>query len=150
MSIKSLEPIKGKLKHVEHSAIYIDRSIGKYSTDRHIPMHSLLKSALADLLEEVEDTTGYVVPSRYATDQNVRPKAHALKMRIARLYDKLGFKECSSHSGRRTFITNAARSANLVHCSLRDVQLLAGHRHINTTEKYIGPSGNQFHLVNLT
>ena len=68
MSIKSLEPIKGKLKHVEHSAIYIDRSIGKYSTDRHIPMHSLLKSALADLLEEVEDTTGYVVPSRYATD----------------------------------------------------------------------------------
>ncbi len=52
-------------------------------------------------------------------------------------YGRLGFEGCSSHSGRRTFITNAARRISTVGGSLRDVQSLAGHSSLSTTQRYI-------------
>jgi integrase/recombinase XerD len=52
-------------------------------------------------------------------------------------YLDLGFEGCSSHSGRRTFITNAARKISLVGGSLRDVQALARHSSLSTTQRYI-------------
>ena len=52
-------------------------------------------------------------------------------------YLALGLVGCSSHSGRRTFVTNAARSIHKAGGSLRDVQELAGHRSIKTTQGYI-------------
>jgi len=52
-------------------------------------------------------------------------------------YRRLGFEGCSSHSGRRTFITNAARRISTVGGSLRDVQALAGHAALSTTQRYI-------------
>jgi integrase len=42
----------------------------------------------------------------------------------------MGLSGCSSHSGRRTFVTNAARLVFKVSGSLRNVQQLAGHRSI--------------------
>lgn len=52
-------------------------------------------------------------------------------------YKKLGFFGCSSHSGRRTFITNAARKISSVGGSIRDVQALARHASLNMTQRYI-------------
>jgi integrase/recombinase XerD len=56
---------------------------------------------------------------------------------FARWYEQIGFDGCSSHSGRRTFITNAARKISLVGGSLRDVQMLAGHTSLRVTQRYI-------------
>ena len=52
-------------------------------------------------------------------------------------YQHLGFEGCSSHSGRRTFITNAAKKISLVGGSLRDVQALARHSSLSMTQRYI-------------
>ena len=54
-----------------------------------------------------------------------------------RLYTSLKMDGCSSHSGRRTFITRAARKVSQVGGSLRDVQELAGHTSLAMTQRYI-------------
>ncbi len=51
-----------------------------------------------------------------------------------------GWEGYSSHSGRRTFATNAARKATTVGGSLRDVQALLGHASLNTTQRNLEPS----------
>jgi integrase len=67
------------------------------------------------------------------------------------LFKALEFEGCSSHSGRRTFITNAARNAHRTGCSLRDVQLLAGHKSIEVTQGYIdGHTLGQRRLISLS
>ena len=54
-----------------------------------------------------------------------------------RVYRNLGMHGCSSHSGRRTFITRAAKEVSAVDGSLRDVQDLAGHTSLAMTQRYI-------------
>jgi integrase/recombinase XerD len=53
------------------------------------------------------------------------------------LYAELELAGCSSHSGRRTFITAVSRALPATGGSLRDVQMLAGHRSIETIQRYI-------------
>jgi len=52
-------------------------------------------------------------------------------------YRALGFDGLLSHSGRRTFITNAARNISRFGGSLRDVQALARHSSLSMTQMYI-------------
>ena len=63
--------------------------------------------------------------------------ARSLVNWFAGLYADLGFEGCSSHSGRRTFISQSARLIAKAGGSLRDIQELAGHRALTTTERYI-------------
>jgi integrase len=66
------------------------------------------------------------------------------------IFSELGIDGCSSHSGRRTFITTAAKSVHRAGGSLRDVQLLAGYQSIETTQRYIdGDTPSQPRLVSL-
>jgi len=66
------------------------------------------------------------------------------------LYRKLGMIGCSSHSGRRTFITEVARKISTVGGSLRDVQDLAGHSSLQTTQRYIeGNSKSKERVIQL-
>jgi integrase len=61
----------------------------------------------------------------------------AVQVWFARLYGALGFDGASSHSGRRTFITKAAKKIIEAGGSLRDIQELAGHSSLATTQRYI-------------
>jgi len=66
------------------------------------------------------------------------------------MFETIGANGCSSHSGRRAFTTNGARAVHKVGGSLRDVQLLAGHRSIETTQGNIdGNTPGQRKLINL-
>jgi integrase len=49
----------------------------------------------------------------------------------------LKFEGASSHSGQRTFVTNCAKRAVASGGSLKDVQELAGHASLSTTQRYI-------------
>jgi integrase len=67
-----------------------------------------------------------------------------------RWYRQVSFDGCSSHSGRRTFITNTARKISTVGGSLRDVQMLAGHSNLRTTQAYIEANAEaQVRIVDL-
>jgi integrase len=52
-------------------------------------------------------------------------------------YRELGIEGGSSHSGRRTFVTALAKRIVEAGGSLRDVQELAGHASLATTQRYI-------------
>jgi integrase/recombinase XerD len=71
------------------------------------------------------------------TERSQSTSAQAIVNMFQRWYRHLGFVGCSSHSGRRTFITNAARKISTVGGSLKDVQELAGHANLRTTQRYI-------------
>jgi integrase len=81
-------------------------------------------------------------------DIGISPKALAIW--FLTLYRELGFKGASSHSGRRTFITKAAKRCIEGGGSLRDVQQLAGHSSLATTQRYIeGSSDAKRRIVDL-
>jgi transposase len=107
-------------------------AIAKKRTGRRIPLHHDLRRALGQLARTTEPI-GPVIRSCRGT--HFDPKS-VVNWFLA-LYRELGFEGCSSHSGRRSFITMAARNIYRTGGSLRDVQLLAGHRSIETTERYI-------------
>jgi integrase/recombinase XerD len=110
-------------------------SKGKHG-GRTIPMHPVLKEALAVLkaLRGAKAAAGArVVHSERAAGYS----AGAVQVWFARLYEALGFVGASSHSGRRTFITKAARKIVEAGGSLRDIQELAGHSSLATTQRYI-------------
>jgi integrase len=127
-------------------SIALEDRIAKKKHGRRIPMHPELRHALVTLQRGKRDIHGPVIRSRLGG--HMRPGS--LVNWFKSLYGEIGFDGCSSHSGRRTFITQAARLTHEAGGSLRDVQLLAGHRSLMTTERYIdGDSHAQRRLVAL-
>jgi integrase len=118
----------------------------KKSSGRRIPLHSDLHTALAAWHALARLDCGPVIRSQRGG--HMRPVS--IVNWFAAAYQTIGLKGCSSHSGRRTFITRAARVVHQAGGSLRDVQLLAGHRSIQTTQRYIdGDTDAQRRLVAL-
>ena len=106
----------------------------KYGRGRRLPLHPELRLALSKLHRATgRPAVGPVIRSQRGGHLTPRSIVNWFKAR----YTELGFDGCSSHSGRRTFITMSARAIARVGGSLRDVQELAGHRALTTTERYI-------------
>lgn len=118
--------------------------IAKRGHGRSVPMHPALAAALAALkAAEGLPLYGTIIKSRSGTAMT----SNALRLYLQRLYVKSGLIGCSSHSGRRTFITKALRVANNHDCSIKDVQAMVGHRYIDSTERYIEASPSRGKLV---
>jgi integrase len=117
--------------------------IAKKGSGRRVPLHPELRQALQPLVR-TSIKSGPVILSR----RGVRMQPNSIVNWFVALFSEIGAEGCSSHSGRRTFITHAARNAHKAGASLRDVQLLAGHRSIQVTQGYIeGDSDAQRRLV---
>jgi integrase/recombinase XerD len=118
-------------------AIHLTNVASKGSNGgRVIAMNKELRLALADLMASSVIKAGMPV---ITTERNrsIGTSAQAVVNMFQGWFQVLGFSGCSSHSGRRTFITNAARKISTVGGSLRDVQMLAGHSNLSTTQRYI-------------
>ena len=114
------------------SALHLRDEASKGSSGRVIPLNKELRGALQKLHDQ-RGSSPYVI----TTERSEKTSAAAIVNLFAQWYGLTGLKGCSSHSGRRTFITNAARTISTVGGSLRDVQMLAGHRALSTTQRYI-------------
>jgi integrase len=125
------------------SVIELRDCAAKKKSGRLIPIHPSLRIALA-AWRKLTPGTGPVIRSERGGPMT----PVSIVNWFALAYRAVGLEGCSSHSGRRTFLTRAARLVHKAGGSLRDVQLLAGHRSIQTTQRYIdGDTDAQHKLV---
>jgi integrase len=121
--------------------------IAKRGSGRYIPLHPEIRQAL----QVLHDADGY--PDHgpvIRSERGDRMTARSIVNWFAASYHDLGLIGCSSHSGRRTFITRSARLLARTGGSLRDIQELAGHKALTTTERYIvGDRAAQHRLIRL-
>lgn len=112
--------------------IALDNSIAKKGSGRLIPIHPLLRNSLAALRRQAGSEASVI-----SSERGERMRAGSVVNWFRAFYASLGLIGCSSHSGRRTFITMAARRVSKAGGSIRDVQALAGHRSLSHTQRYI-------------
>ncbi len=127
--------------------IQLEDKASKGKGGRTIPMNRELKAALLSYQAVDYRKAGeYVLTSERANHM----AASTIATWFHDLYKGLGYEGCSSHSGRRTFVTNGAKRIVEAGGSLRDIQQLAGHRSLQTTQKYIeGDSEAKRRVVDL-
>ena len=119
--------------------IHLPNIAAKGNSGRVIPINK----ELGDLLKKTYDlhrskssfdiNTSFVI----TTERSKSTTAQTVVNFFQSTYQRLGLIGCSSHSGRRTFITNVARKISTVGGSMRDVQTLAGHSSLQTTQRYV-------------
>ena len=115
--------------------IYLPNTASKGKSGGIIWMNQDLKAALIayKALRKAENGSERIIK----TERGQHTSAQVIVNMFRNWYKKLGFEGCSSHSGRRTFITNAARKISTVGGSIRDVQVLARHSSLQMTKRYI-------------
>lgn len=115
--------------------IRLPDAVAKAGSGGALPMAKDLRLALGRLWESAKlpQADSHVVE----TERSPRTSAQAIINMFRSWYRALGFDGCSSHSGRRTFITMSARHIGRFGGSLRDVQALARHRSLAMTQRYI-------------
>jgi len=118
-------------------AIHVPNRASKGKTGgRTIPMHPDVQAALT-ALQTARGDTPRLEQAVLFSERGGGLSPATVRLWFHRLYTSLHMDGCSSHSGRRTFITRAARKVSQVGGSLRDVQELAGHTSLAMTQRYI-------------
>jgi len=77
----------------------------------------------------------------FASQKSIKDgfSANSLAQTFAALYEGAGLEGATSHSGRRSFLTNLANKGTAIHI----LKTLAGHRSISTTAAYLYSSPAQ-------
>ena len=139
-----------EIAHLKWSMVMnSDGSVGDYlnlpnasskgNGGRVVPLNKDLKRNLVEMLEE-HQTYKVFNPSTSSIVRTERSKSttpQSIVNMFQRWYGRLGLIGCSSHSGRRTFITETSKKISTFGGSLRDVQLMVGHSSLQTTQRYI-------------
>ena len=106
----------------------------KGKSGRVLDLNDELREALIDLHRDTSPAPNqYVIKSEHGCRMLPCSISHWFRL----IYKSLRLNGCSSHSGRRTFITTAAREIPKFGGSIRDVQYMAGHSSLQITQRYI-------------
>ena len=132
--------------------INLPNSSSKGKSGRIIPLHKSIRENLQLLLIEHKKYRSFDLNSSFIvrTERSPFTSSQSVVNMFQSWYRKLGLLGCSSHSGRRTFITETSKKISLVGGSLRDIQMMVGHSSLQTTQRYIeSDSESQRKVVNL-
>lgn len=132
--------------------INLPNSSTKGNSGRIIPLHKDIKENLIIMLEEHKQLYGFNTNTSFIvrTERTPFTTSQSIVNMFQKWYGKLGLLGCSSHSGRRTFITETSKRISLVGGSLRDIQMMVGHSSLQTTQRYIeGDSQSQRKVIDL-
>ena len=132
LKVTMLTDGEGKLAKM----ISLTNEASKGKSGRTVPMSKELQELLGRYLQSRGSASEFVI----VTERSEKFSANAVTVWFKRLYTKLGFTGCSSHSGRRSFITRCARKVSQAGGSMRDVMALAGHTNLQTTQRYVEQS----------
>lgn len=123
--------------------LQVTKKAGKYGKERRLPLSKALREEIAWYLGCHQIIAGPMFWTQYRTPCT----PSSVQQQISGVYKACGLTGASSHSGRRTLLTQLARVANKYGGSLRDVQFIAGHADITTTEAYIEFSETQHEML---
>ena len=103
----------------------------KGNRSRSVLLNERMKAELAAYVQSVKykDTK----QALFSTQRSDAFTANSLTQIVNGIYKRAGLDGASSHSGRRTFLTNLAERG----VSVRVMMALAGHRNMATTQRYI-------------
>jgi integrase/recombinase XerD len=132
--------------------INLPNSSSKGNSGRIIPLHKDIKFNLQIMLMEHKGLFGFDINKSFIvrTERTPFTTSQSIVNMFQSWYGRLGLIGCSSHSGRRTFITETSKKISLVGGSLRDIQMMVGHSSLQTTQRYIeGDSQSQRKVIDL-
>lgn len=131
--------------------INLTNASSKGNSGRTIPLHKEVKENLISLMDVQKRRRDWDVDNTVVrTERSTSTSPQSIVNMFGGWYKELGLVGCSSHSGRRTFITETSKKISLVGGSLRDVQMLVGHSSLQTTQRYIeGDNLSRKKVVNL-
>lgn len=116
---------------------------------RTIPLHNELRDALVSLKAVRGDRVRPHLPVVYS-ERADGYSPNAVAVWFLTRFREIGIEGASSHSGRRSFITALAKRITEAGGSIRDVQELAGHSSLATTQRYIqGDSAAKRNVIGL-
>jgi integrase/recombinase XerD len=116
-----LTPEMTKGQHAR--VVFVNERLRK-ELEKYIRFYSPVDKAMKFFYSQRKDSDGF--------------NANTLTQHFHYLYKRAGLDGASSHSGRRSFITNLASKG----VSVRVLMNLAGHRSISTTQAYIDINDN--------
>jgi integrase/recombinase XerD len=111
--------------------IYLAAAQTKGAEGRTVLLNARLREELSSFIRTVRVRN----PKQplFATQRSAGFTPNSLTQVINGIYRNAGLYGCSSHSGRRGFLTNLAERG----ISVRVLMALAGHRNLSTTQRYL-------------
>jgi len=111
--------------------IHLTAQQTKGSQSRTVLLSERMQAELAAYMQTVRVSDPK--QALFATQRSAAFTANSLTQVINGLYKNAGFDACSSHTGRRTFLTNLAEKG----VGVRVLMALSGHRHMSSVQKYL-------------